>query len=295
VSRAVLLIEDDPLFRTTLKLNFEGKPYEFFEAESPAEGIELLNANPELRVIVLDLHFGKENGTSVLDFVRAKSANYRVIVLTGHDELLLAETAERYQVFQYLPKAERSTGQSIRFVVDAAFKDLERTRREDEDALLKLLQKGESAEVEFKASLRWDTRQKRVNKELELVVVRTVAAFLNSETGGTLLIGVDDIGEVKGLQADFETINRANKDGFENLLVTLLIGAYGKEVSPLLRIDFPQVGGVEICRICAKPSYKPAYVPDGKGGQDLYIRSGNSTRKLNTEEAIEYSRVRWSW
>ena len=125
--------------------------------------------------------------------------------------------------------------------------------------------------------------------------MRTVASFLNSQMGGTLLIGVDDNGEVKGLQGDFKTLNKPNKDGFELLLWDRLIGTYGTDVSPLLRVDFPQVGGVEICRICAKPSHKPVYVPDGSGGQALYIRAGNSTRKLDTKEAIEYSRVRWSW
>src|SRR6185436_14706209 len=214
----------------------------------------------------------------------------RSIILTGYAELDDAVRSIQSGALDYLSKGRPDLADELR---ERVTKVLEQGPRVD--ALVAILQGGENAEVEFKESARWDTRLKRVNKDLELVVVRTIAAFLNSGPGGTLLIGVDDNGEVKGLQADFETLNKPNKDGFETLLWTLLTGTYGKEFSPLLRIDFPQIGGMEICRISVKPSHKPVYVPDGSGGRDFYIRSGNSSRKLNTEEAIEYSKVRWSW
>jgi hypothetical protein len=57
-----------------------------------------------------------------------------------------------------------------------------------------LITKGESAEIEFKSSARWDMRQNKLNKEMEQIVVKTVAGFMNSETGGMLLIGVEDGG-----------------------------------------------------------------------------------------------------
>jgi len=86
---------------------------------------------------------------------------------------------------------------------------------------------------------RWDIRQKKASKEIEAVVVKTVASFLNSEAGGTLLVGVDDGGAVLGLEHDYETLGkRQNRDGFENFLTTLLLDAYGKESSPLISITF---------------------------------------------------------
>jgi GAF domain-containing protein/CheY-like chemotaxis protein len=126
VSRAVLLIEDDPLFREAIKSLFEGEPYEFFDADSPAAGIEILRKTRDIRVVVLDLLFKGPEGTSALDFLASNATGYRVIVLTGHDELLTAERAETYQVFRYLAKAERSASQSIRFTVEAAFQYVER-------------------------------------------------------------------------------------------------------------------------------------------------------------------------
>jgi type I restriction enzyme R subunit len=48
-----------------------------------------------------------------------------------------------------------------------------------------LIRANESATLEFKSSARWDMRQNKPNKAMEETIVKTVAAFLNSETGGT--------------------------------------------------------------------------------------------------------------
>ena len=50
-------------------------------------------------------------------------------------------------------------------------------------------------------TLRWDLKEAGVNKKLEEVIIKTIAAFANSQ-GGTLLIGVADDGDVIGLEPD---------------------------------------------------------------------------------------------
>ncbi len=65
-----------------------------------------------------------------------------------------------------------------------------------------LIAEGESDELEFKATLRWDLKEAGVNKKLEEVIIKTIAAFANSQ-GGTLLIGVADDGDVIGLEPDY--------------------------------------------------------------------------------------------
>ncbi len=55
-----------------------------------------------------------------------------------------------------------------------------------------LIAEGENAHLEFKESLRWDVRQTTVNKKLEDVAIKTVAALANHK-GGTLLIGGDGL------------------------------------------------------------------------------------------------------
>jgi Putative DNA-binding domain len=50
-----------------------------------------------------------------------------------------------------------------------------------------LVAAGENAKVEFKSSARWDLRENKKNPVIEHIVLKTVAAFLNSD-GGTLLL-----------------------------------------------------------------------------------------------------------
>jgi len=129
MTKKVLLVEDIEAFRESLKLFLAPDSYTFFEAPSPEEGIKLLEDNSELRVILLDLSFEYGgSGTKLLDAIKGRAANYRVIILTAHEELLAAEQADAYEVFHYLPKAERSTKQALRFSVAQAFKDLEHER-----------------------------------------------------------------------------------------------------------------------------------------------------------------------
>jgi hypothetical protein len=156
-----------------------------------------------------------------------------------------------------------------------------------------LIAKGEGSDLEFKSSARWDKRESQPSPKLKDGIVKTIAAFLNAEQGGTLLIGVDNDGSVAGLEQDYETLGkRQNRDGFETFLTSLLLDSYGKDASPLIKITFHEVEGKDVCRVIANPSPRPVFVKDDKG-EHLYIRTGNSTRMLSTREAIGYCKLRW--
>ena len=62
-----------------------------------------------------------------------------------------------------------------------------------------LIAAGESSTVEFKSSVRWDVRENRLNDALKFSVIKTVAAFLNSN-GGTLFSSTRDevLGAIRG-------------------------------------------------------------------------------------------------
>ena len=155
-----------------------------------------------------------------------------------------------------------------------------------------LLTVGESAKVEFKSSARWDLRENKKNPVMEQVILKTVAAFLNSE-GGTLLLGVSDNGTALGLEHDYQTLQKKNADGYELFLSDLLLTHYGKDCSPCVRISFHEFDGKQICRIIAQSAPRPIWVKEEGTDEHLYIRSGNSTRRLNTKEALEYCKTRW--
>jgi hypothetical protein len=183
-------------------------------------------------------------------------------------------------------------GKDIKDAALAAFRDS--APKTVDQQIAALIGAGESATVEFKSSVRWDVRENRLNDSLKYSVVKTVAAFLNS-TGGSLLIGVDDERKVLGLQGDYSAFKKADsQDAFENWLTTQLLDQFGKPAARLFSIHFHEIGGQQICRIVAEPSPAPVFVneKDGKPEQ-LYIRTGNSSRALTTREVLEYSRHRW--
>jgi hypothetical protein len=152
---------------------------------------------------------------------------------------------------------------------------------------------GESAHVEFKSSARWNLHTGRRDPAIELVIAKTIAAFLNAG-GGTLLVGVDDDGHAVGLANDYSLVKRPDRDRYELWLRDLLRSCLGALAAASVHVDFADVDGAEVCRLRVPPSPAPVYLRAGKGGEaQVWIRAGNSTRQLGVDEAIQYARHRW--
>ncbi len=158
--------------------------------------------------------------------------------------------------------------------------------------LLTLIARGESAELEFKSSFRWDVRENKVNRALEGVIVKTLAGYMNGQ-GGTLLIGVADDGNIVGLEPDYKTLKKQDRDGFEQALMTAVATKLGADACRSVHIVFHMVEGKEVCRVMITPMTRPVYVKDGDNPK-LYVRTGVLTRELNVQEAIDYTSSRWA-
>ena len=159
-------------------------------------------------------------------------------------------------------------------------------QRMDRQTVLELINKGESSRVEFKSSLRWDVRQGKVNKQLELIIAKTIAGFMNTE-GGKLLMGVDDGGTILGLQQDFDTLKKPDSDGFEQYLMQLIAQKLGTHLCTLVNVAFFGFGQKQVCCIEILPAQMPVYV-NLEGRSRFYIRTGNATRELDLPEALVY-------
>ncbi len=166
------------------------------------------------------------------------------------------------------------------------------TCRADETVVRRWIAQGESESLEFKSSLRWDIQENRVNKEIERIIVKTVAGFLNSRNGGTLLIGVNDQGEVVGLQPDYETLKKQDRDGFELHLRQLLVRDLGESSNSFISVNFHEIDGRDVCQVTVEPSNYPVYVEDGNEAK-FFLRVGNATRSLPVSEAVRYVQTRW--
>jgi Putative DNA-binding domain len=160
-----------------------------------------------------------------------------------------------------------------------------------ESDLQTLIAKGESANLEFKSSFRWDLRENKVNRVLEGVIMKTLAGYMNG-TGGTLLIGVSDDGALVGLDHDYKTLKKRDRDGFEQALMTAIATKLGADACQSVHIVFHSVESKEVCRVMVAPMDRPVYVKDGDSPK-LYVRTGALTRELNVQEAVDYTSARW--
>jgi len=155
-----------------------------------------------------------------------------------------------------------------------------------------VIDQGEGPLIEFKSSFRWDFQQSKMNRDLETVVLKTIAGFMNS-AGGSLLIGVADDKQILGLGNDYQTLKKPNRDGFERAIMTSVSSNLGTDLCRHIHIIFHVIDNADICRVIVMPSNRPVYLKH-EGKLKLFVRIGGSTRELNLQEAVEYITTQWT-
>ncbi len=147
-----------------------------------------------------------------------------------------------------------------------------------------IISEGESQKTEFKSSIRWDYNENKPNKALlEPIIAKEICGFLNT-SGGKIFIGVKDDGEVLGLEKDYNTLGKKNKDGFLLTLDNVIQNKIGNHIFSKLKIEIGTIEEKEICCIRIKRSKQPIYY----NNTDFYIRRGASTIQLTTKDTIDY-------
>ena len=184
--------------------------------------------------------------------------------------------------------------------------------------ILDLLMDNESVNLEFKASL-WTQyigttselveQQEKKFLKLEDSVVKTVAAFLNTE-GGTLHIGIRDkprdspkgqIATVLGIEPDYQWLkkNRQDTEGFQHELVNIFSNAYTNKIAvpKHIKFSFPVFEGRTICRIDVTPlrqetgnqCYTNVKNDTEYGKKELFFaRISDTTRNMSPQTAHGY-------
>jgi type I restriction enzyme R subunit len=161
----------------------------------------------------------------------------------------------------------------------------------------------ESLTLEYKATLRTHADDGEVFKPLETASLKTIAAYLNSRDGGTLLIGVADDGSVTGLTSDYASLHKSDsddRDRFQLHLGQIVAASMGAAAATNLSIQFHAVDGEDLCRVHVRPSGVPVEADvtiDVKGQFEkktaFYVRVGNGTKELDDTEREKYVQTRW--
>jgi hypothetical protein len=156
------------------------------------------------------------------------------------------------------------------------------------DEVLALVRGGESRTLEFKESLSLDVRKGKKESYIENKALKTIAAFLNSQ-GGTLLVGVTDDRQIKGLHKEMESIFKGSRDELLKHFKNILRRSIGETFYPLIDYDTVEVEGELILRVDCRPSDKECFMDS----TEFYVRTNPATDKLEGQKMIEYIRRRF--
>jgi len=156
-----------------------------------------------------------------------------------------------------------------------------------------LIKRGESKTLEFKSTLRWNLKEDRVDdKGVTHAVLKTIAAFLNTE-GGDLLIGVADNGQIIGIEKD----QLESDDKFMRHLAQVVRNGLGDRAGTCIDPKTQIVGGQTVCVVSCQRSPEPVYLKwkdiEATVDGDFFVRSGPGTVKLPPESAKEFIRTRF--
>jgi type I restriction enzyme R subunit len=245
-----------------------------------------LNLGPEHRV-TLGQMMEKLDGDAALD--AAARVNTRENVRLTFDqkvERVIQEIVDsNFDLYKRITD-DRAFGEVVK---NFMFDQYLRAHRNAEE----LIKAGESKTLEFKSTLRWSLREGRQDdKGVTHAVLKTIAAFLNTE-GGDLLIGVADDGTIVGVEKDqLET-----EDKFMRHLAQVVRNGLGDRAGTCIDPKTQIVQDRTVCVVSCQRSPEPVFLkwksmeaaPEG----DFFVRSGPGTVKLPPESAREYIRTRF--
>ena len=197
--------------------------------------------------------------------------------------LELERSEDPYPIFKILSPPEQSFTQT-------ALKEY--TRFADDPELMALVAGGESRDLEFKERLVRPPSSPASAPDPAFGVLRSVAAFMNSPDGGTLLVGVRDDGSIRGVEEEYPLVDRgkSNWDGFQLFLSNRLRTRIQSSNTILhYAISRRRAQGHDVCMVRVTPSESPAYID-----KRLYVRAANQTVELLGPDLVNFVACRFS-
>lgn len=204
-------------------------------------------------------------------------------------ELLVESVVKRGNRHAFLSLATLNTAKPSISVNSEATEDAKNTT-ENEDPRSETTFGKENDKKEFKSSIVFTPADinPKIDEQIK-TIMKTIAGFMN-KNGGTLYLGVNDAGEVCGIESDFKYLNTSETDGYtyhmnqegyeikirESIKQHLTNASLGN----LVTLEFKQKGDKTYCVITVKQSKYPVFF----NGTKLYQRMGNQTNLLKDFE-----------
>lgn len=153
----------------------------------------------------------------------------------------------------------------------------------EEDRILDMISEGENKTVEFKKTFAFNsfTNNKR-DDSLVKASIKNIVAFINSD-GGTLLIGVNDDGEITGMKEEIQ--KHKSKDKFKLYFGDTVAERIGKLRNTHVSFKLMEIDSKSILVVyCTKSEKTPCFY----NGKEFYIRQNPKAQLLEGEQLHAY-------
>ena len=301
----ILLVDDNAVNLQLLFETLDGQGYQLLVARSGEEALRIARkATPDL--ILLDIMMPGISGYETCTQLKSDEAtrNSVVIFLTAlqsteekvkglsmgamdfitkpfdPNEIIVRVSLqlENHRKHKDLLKQNQQLMEKFANTLNSGSHDSDRRT----DRVKSIINSGESNLVEFKSTLRWNLKADRSEKVIEKAWLKSVAAFLNSD-GGVLLVGVEDNGDILGIEAD----NFENEDKYLLHVNNLIQQHIGLEHAGFIGYQLVPVDSKRVLFIECQPSPSPVFLKISKE-EEFYIRVGPGSRRLSTSEVVAY-------
>lgn len=140
----ILYVDDEPGNLVGFKSTFR-QLYDIKTASSGKEGIEVLDANPDIEIVITDQRMPEMTGVEFLSAIKDKHTEPIRILLTGYTDFsALVEAINKGQIYRYLQKPWNED--EIKVVVSQAYEIFDLRRKNKE--LMKSLERA-NEQLEF--------------------------------------------------------------------------------------------------------------------------------------------------
>ena len=103
VSKPILIVDDEPIVRDSIRDWLEDAGYQVATAESGEEALEMIEKQ-DFSVMVLDIRLPGKTGITVLKEVKALKPEIKSIVITAYHTAELSDEAKKLGAVDYLIK-----------------------------------------------------------------------------------------------------------------------------------------------------------------------------------------------
>jgi hypothetical protein len=157
-----------------------------------------------------------------------------------------------------------------------------------------LILTGESKRIEFKSTWSYCLNKKDIMPYLEDKCLSNIVGFMNA-VGGDLLIGVEDDGNILGIDTDLLKFKKNPKknpnplDSFLNFIKDKLKTRVGRDDMQFANWRYVEIDGKKILRIICEPAPKPVLLD----GEHLAVRFSPAVEILTGKEMLDYIEKRF--